>query len=133
LLGKEFFMSEATLAKTKKILVAVLVVGAVAGGTVGAVIANSPSHKVHTTTNSGQQITEIGYRGQNGVNALTLLERHAQVQTKHYSFGDFVTSIDGVPGNGPKYWTFYVNGRQASVGAGAYISKNSDKIDWKLQ
>jgi hypothetical protein len=62
-----------------------------------------------------------------------LLEKHATIQAKHYSFGYFVTSIDGVVGNGPKYWTFYVNGKEASVGASSYVTKNSDRINWKLQ
>jgi hypothetical protein len=44
-----------------------------------------------------------------------------------------VTSIDGTFGNGPKYWTFYVNGKQADVGASSYVTKSSDNIMWKLQ
>lgn len=96
-------------------------------------IANSPSHKAQTAVNAQQQITYISYHGQNGQTALALLEQHAQVQTKHYSFGDFVTSIDGSVGNGPKYWTFYINGKEASMGAGAYTTKSSDTISWKLQ
>ncbi|MGA3150525.1 MAG: DUF4430 domain-containing protein [Candidatus Saccharimonadales bacterium] len=89
--------------------------------------------QVHVIKNSQSQTTEISYKGENGKDALTLLKQHAQVQTKHYSFGDFVVSINGIAGNGPKYWTFYINGKEASVGAGAYITKNSDILDWKLQ
>ncbi|MGH7234405.1 MAG: DUF4430 domain-containing protein, partial [Candidatus Saccharimonadales bacterium] len=32
-----------------------------------------------------------------------------------------------------KYWTFYVNGKEASVGASSYVTKNSDRLTWKLQ
>lgn len=92
----------------------------------------NPYH-VQTVTNAQHQTTQISYQGENGQNALVLLERHADVQVKHYSFGDMVTSINGTPGNGPKYWIFYVNGQEASVGAGSYITKNSDTISWKLQ
>jgi len=134
-LGKArvFIMGRAALSKTKIfIIAAIIVVGGAAGGS-WALVVNSPSHKVQTVTNVAHQITQITYHGQNGVNALTLLKKHAHVQTKHYSFGDMVTSIDGTPGNGPKYWTFYVNGKEANVGAGSYTTKNSDTITWKLQ
>ena len=126
-------MSRATALKTK--LIAPIVVAVIALGGLGswAYIANSPSHKVETTRNSQQQTTYIKYQGQAGVNALALLKKHASVITKHYSFGDQVTAINGSTGNGPKYWTFYVNGKEASVGAGAYVTKTSDSISWKLQ
>ena len=90
-------------------------------------------NQVHVVQNTKSQTTEISYKGENGKDALTLLKRYATVKTKHYSFGDLVTAIDGTAGNGPKYWTFYINGQEASVGAGAYITKNSDILDWKLQ
>ena len=122
----------AQLLKTKLWLVVIIVVAlAGVGGGIWA-YSNNPGN-VHTTLNSQKQTTQISYQGQNGVNALTLLKKYATVKTKHYSFGDMVTSIDGTVGNGPKYWTFYVNNKEASVGAGSYTTKNSDTITWKLQ
>lgn len=125
-------MSRTAQNKLKTIVIAVVILAG-AGGVIGSVVANSPSHKVATSVNSQQQLTDIRYNGQKGVDALTLLKKHAMVQTKHYSFGDLVTSINGSQGNGPEYWTFYVNGRQANVGAGSYITKSTDKLEWKLQ
>jgi hypothetical protein len=89
--------------------------------------------QVQVVKNSQSQTTEISYKGENGKDALTLLKTHAQVQTKHYSFGDLVAAINGAAGNGPKYWTFYINGKEAQVGAGAYVTKSTDMLDWKLQ
>src|ERR1039458_7583105 len=108
--------------KTQAKVVSLVVLGVllVVGGGSWAVIGNSTGHKVQTTVNAQQQITYISYHGQNGQNALSLLKKHAQVQTKHYSFGDEVIVIDGSKGTGPKYWTFYINGKEADVGAGAY-------------
>lgn len=126
-------MGRVALAKTKTIIISVIVALVLAGGIVGAVVANSPSHKSHVTLNSQNQITSISYRGQNGQDALSLLKKHARVEAKHYSFGDLVTSINGTPGNGPKYWTLYDNGKMAQVGASSLITKNSDNIEWKLQ
>lgn len=117
----------------KTIVIAVVAILAIAGGVVGAVIANSPAHKVSSTLNAQHQLSDIKYNGQNGQNALDLLKKHADVTLKHYSFGDLVTSINGVAGNGPKYWTFYLNGKMAQVGAESYTTKSSDKIEWKLQ
>ena len=125
-------MGRAALFKTKLIIIATVVIAA-AGGGAWAYIANSPSHKVETVANMQHQLTQISYHGHDGIDALTLLKQHAAVQTKHYSFGDLVTSINGSVGSGPKYWTFYVNGKEASVGAGAYHSKNSDTLMWRLQ
>ena len=89
--------------------------------------------QVQVVKNSQSQTTEISYKGQSGKDALTLLKTHAQVQTKHYSFGDLVTAINGATGNGPKYWTFYINGKEAQLGAGTYVTKSTDMLDWKLQ
>ena len=85
------------------------------------------------TTVATSQTTEVSYQGQNGVDALTLLKKHAQVTTKTSSLGEYVTAINGNNGGGSKYWIFYVNGQEAQVGAGAYITKNADNIQWKLQ
>lgn len=123
-------MSRAAIIKTVVVSVAVAM-GATGAG--WAYVANSPSHKVQTVTNAQHQLTQLSYEGQGGQNALTLLKKHARVQTKHYSFGDMVVSINGVQGNGPKYWTFYINGKMASVGAGTYVTKSADRLAWKLQ
>lgn len=68
-----------------------------------------------------------------GENALEVLKRAHNVETKHYSFGDLVQSIDGVSGENGKYWIYYVNGKKASEGASVYLPKNGDKIEWKLE
>ena len=125
-------MSRTALSKTKISILAIVIIILAAGG-VWACIANSTSHKTYAVVNAQHQTTQLSYKGQDGVSALTLLKKHATVQTKHYSFGDMVTSINGTAGNGPKYWTFYVNGKQADVGAGSYTTKSSDTLMWKLQ
>jgi len=121
--------------KTQAKVVSLVVLGVllITGGGSWAVIGNSASHKVQTTVNTQQQLTYISYHGQNGQNALSLLKKHAAVQTKHYSFGDEVLAINGSKGTGPKYWTFYINSKEADVGAGAYTTKSSDILSWKLQ
>ena len=126
-------MSRPARSKIKIILAVVTIAVVAAAGVTWAYVSNSPSHKVEVTANAQKQITEITYRGEQGVDALSLLKRHATVQTKHYSFGDQVVSINGMTGNGPKYWTFYVNGKMSDTGAGAYKTKDGDKLTWRLQ
>jgi len=123
-------MSRAAILKTN--ILAVAVIAALGFGS-WAYIANQPNHKVSIITNAQHQTTQLSYHGQTGQTALALLKTHAAILTKHYSFGDMVTTIDGTKGTGPRYWTFYVNGKQAQVGAGTYITKNTDMLSWKLQ
>ena len=84
-------------------------------------------------TTEQAQTTYVQYQGVEGKNALDLLKQYAKVETKSYSFGDLVTSINGTQGNGPQYWSFYVNGKLSEVGAGSYVTKDTDSIEWKLQ
>jgi uncharacterized protein DUF4430 len=79
-------------------------------------------------------IAPISYQGEDGKTALELLKQKATVVTKDSSYGQYVDSINGVAGGtGGKYWTFYINGQQASVGAGAYTTKATDTITWKFE
>ena len=125
-------MNRAVLLKTKTVFVAALVALCVAGG-LGAYGIHQQSGAAQTVVDTAHALVRISYHGQDGIDALTLLKRHAAVTTKHYSFGDLVTTINGSAGNGPKYWTFYINGKEASIGAGTYISKDRDILEWKLQ
>lgn len=75
----------------------------------------------------------ITYKGVEGKTALAILKEKHKVDVKTYSFGDQVTGIDGSKGTGPKYWTFYLNGKMSDEGAGTYQTKASDIIEWKLE
>ncbi|HZJ34473.1 MAG TPA: DUF4430 domain-containing protein [Candidatus Angelobacter sp.] len=78
-------------------------------------------------TNDSKQIT---YQGKEGVTALVLLKQIAEIETDG---SGLITSIDGVAAN-PKnqYWEFFINDKSASEGAGSYITKDSNTINWKL-
>jgi hypothetical protein len=34
---------------------------------------------------------------------------------------------------GQEFWALYVNGKQSEVGAGVYVTKNDDVIEWRLE
>ncbi len=77
--------------------------------------------------------TAIKYNGQEGKNALELLKAKYTVETKSYgSAGEFVESINGIKPDTKHFWKFFINGKSASVGAGSYVTKDSDVLEWKL-
>ncbi len=87
-----------------------------------------------TKTNDGVQVpaTVITYQGQDGKNALELLQAGHRVEVKHYSFGDLVTSVDGMAPDMTHFWAMYVNGQFSQVGASAYQTKSTDQIRWQI-
>jgi hypothetical protein len=94
----------------------------------------APVHSAQKAAVRPQPATTISYSGQEGKSALALLKQHATITTKDSSYGPYVDSVNGVAGGtSGKYWTFYVNGAQASVGADAYVTHSTDKIVWKFE
>lgn len=51
----------------------------------------------------------------------------------HSGLGYFVNRINGVTGGFGKYWIYYVNDKEASVGVSNYILKDGDIISWKQE
>ncbi|MEK7637370.1 MAG: DUF4430 domain-containing protein [Patescibacteria group bacterium] len=72
----------------------------------------------------------VTYAGQDGKNALELLQSTHQVDV---STQGFVNAIDGKKPGDRQFWAFYVNCKQAEVGAKDYQTTNGDKIEWKLE
>jgi Domain of unknown function (DUF4430) len=124
-------MGRVALTKIKLLIAAIVILAVGAGAAAGYHMLVATD--VQTVTNAQHQLTQISYKGKNGVDAMTLLKQHATVVVKHYSFGDMVASINGTPGNGPKYWMFYVNGKESEVGASTYQTKSTDTLKWVLQ
>lgn len=79
--------------------------------------------------------TEISYHAQPGITSLEQLKSEAKnVLTQESEYGELVDSVEGHKGgtNGA-YWSFYVNGEMAQVGAGSYVQEEGDYIEWKFQ
>lgn len=72
------------------------------------------------------------YKGVDGKNALELLKASHTVDAKHYSFGDLVTSIDGITPDSSHFWAMYVNDQFSQVGASSYTTKSTDTIKWEV-
>jgi hypothetical protein len=70
-----------------------------------------------------------------GKTALDLLHKTTTIQTEGEGKNAFVVEINGRKADQQKreFWAFYVNGKQAELGAGSYIIKNNDAIEWKIE
>src|SRR6185369_14025822 len=89
---------------------------------------NAPANQVLQTGGS------ISYKGEQGKTALELLRASHRVETKTFKgVGEFVQSIDGVTPDSKHFWSFYVNGQPATVGADQYKTQDSDTLSWKLE
>lgn len=101
---------------------------------IGIVYAFTRPVQAPTTSQTAQQVptSTVTYQGQEGKNALDLLNASHRVDSKHYSFGDMVTGIDGVSPDANHFWAMYVNDQFSQVGASAYVTKSTDTIKWQV-
>lgn len=59
-------------------------------------------------------------------------ENNFSFKAKEYSsLGIFIEEINGIKGIPGKYWIYYVNNIEASVGVSKYVLKSGDIISWK--
>ena len=105
-----------------------------------AVAVNRPveSQKNTTTpvvTKTVTQADVVSYTGEKDKTALVQLKTVASgVVTKSSSYGEYVDAIGSLKGGQDgKYWSFYIDGKMASVGGDAYVSKGGEKIEWKFE
>ena len=122
----------------KKWLFYVILVGLAIIGTVATLYfqgLNKPATNNQTETVVTQSNPEyVSYVAIEGKTSLEQLKTSAtNVQTKTTSYGEYVDTIGSlVGGTDGKYWTFYIDGVMANVGAGSYIQKGGEKIEWKF-
>jgi len=74
----------------------------------------------------------IAYEGEDGKTALELLKSRASVRTSSSPLGELVEEINGVRSDNGYYLIYYINGSMAKTGAGNYLTKTGDRIEWKL-
>lgn len=77
----------------------------------------------------------VSYQGIDDQTALALLKQYTTVGTEEYpGLGEYVVSINEVVADSTdNYWSFYVNGDAAQVGAGDYTTKVTDTVEWRLE
>lgn len=94
---------------------------------------NTPTANTNVAVNTNAATSYL-YSGQDGKTALELLKTaYPNTTTKSSgSLGEQVMSINGKEAKSNEYWQFLVNGTAATVGAGSYVTKSTDMIEWRL-
>ncbi len=86
------------------------------------------------TVDSSEDGKVVTYTGVAGEDALTTLRGLAEVVTEDSDFGAFVTTINGIEADSnSEFWAFYVDGKQASVGADSFEAEGGEEIEWRLE
>lgn len=85
-----------------------------------------------TATTSKTISNHFFYKGETGKNALEILKQKASIEQDN---SGMVSSVNGRKADLVKheYWAFYVNGSLAQAGAADYQTKDSDKIEWRIE
>jgi hypothetical protein len=89
------------------------------------------SYTVYQLINNNNTIHQLPQKQ----TALVLLQKTHKITISGEGVNAFVTSIDGLVADSIKkqFWAFYINGKQAMVGAGSYYLQPNDKIEWKIE
>lgn len=111
------------------VVIVILMAGFVVASQQSTTLKPTPT-PIFTPTTQPQET--ISYKGKEGIDALTRLKEQATVEQEA---SGLVVSINGRKAESEKreYWAFYVNGELAPVGPAQYVTKNGDKIEWKIE
>jgi hypothetical protein len=84
---------------------------------------------------SGEKKKDVSLLVPEGTTALDLLTQTNPVVKKGEGSNAFITTIGKKQADDAKheYWSFYVNGKPSSIGAGSYKLKSNDMIIWKIK
>jgi hypothetical protein len=89
---------------------------------------------INAFDSNGTPIFEGLFQVEKGKNALELMKEKMEVETKEFSFGEFVESINGVkPVEGKEYWALYVNGDYSNVGISMIELFEDTNIEWRIE
>jgi glucose uptake protein GlcU len=122
----------------KKIILTSLAFTVFIFGIVMIVSSNNPQKSVQSVKISVQpsqikpNLKYFSYQGQENIDALTLLK---QITSLKMDNSGLVTSINGreAQARNKEFWAFYINGKMSQVGPAQYITKSTDKIEWKIE
>ena len=100
--------------------------------------AEAPAKTVATNTQKTSEVKSasiVQFTAVTGKTVLEQLKAQAEVGVKNDpTYGPFVESINGIKsGTDKKYWSFYVDGQMANVGAGEYVTKGGEHVVWKFE
>lgn len=100
--------------------------------TQNSVVKNIVTQKINFGSDKPVETIEVEFDADESV--LSILRRTNDIKVKEYSFGTIVESIDElVNGTDNKNWMYFVNEKEATVGAGDYKVNAGDVIEWRFK
>lgn len=76
---------------------------------------------------------EVSVQTIEGMNAFDLLNQNAELEFQQYSFGKFITGINGVKPKENEYWALYVNGIYSDKGIEAITLDKDTEILFRIE
>jgi hypothetical protein len=126
--------------KKSTITVLIVLLALFAGGTAGILQnlsdgAQAPQNKSVAAETKVKAATIVTFTAAPDKTVLEQLQAREKVTIKQDpQYGAFVESINGLKsGTDNKYWSYYVNGQMANIGAGEYKTAGSEEIVWKFE
>ena len=125
--------------RTRNALIGLLMAIVLVGGSWAAIArknhTNTPAATPTPTASATPDINvtkSASFTGVEGEIALVTLKKQFTVETKEFSgLGEYVNAINGLTADAGHYWSFYVNGASADVGASAYTAKAGDQLEFR--
>ena len=116
------------------VLLVLLFVAITNGLTIGSQSPYITFHKSDVLPATQPPRDSLSYKGETGVDALTILEKKQHAWIEQNSSG-LIIAINGRKADPGKheYLAFYVNGKMANVGPASYITKDTDTIMWEIE
>jgi hypothetical protein len=116
-----------------------LILALLTAGTAGAlsILGRSEPPTSNAPLAVGAQVepaTTVRFTAQADKTVLEQLQQVGKVTTKDSQYGPFVESINGFTGGTDnKYWSYYVDGQMANIGAGEYRTIGGEEIIWRFE
>ena len=67
---------------------------------------------------------------------MTKLQNEGRVNFKDKNYigmGKLIEELNGIRGDGDRFWIYYVNGKQAKIGVSNYKINPGDVVSWKYE
>jgi hypothetical protein len=125
--------------KIKTTIIAVFSAVVLAIGVTAVVLTNQPTQSNETAVADAQKVEaaqseRLEFTAEADKTVLEQTEAKARVVTKGSDYGPYVDSINDIQGGTDnKYWSFYVNGQLAPIGAAEYVTEGGETIEWKFE
>ncbi|MFH0972219.1 MAG: DUF4430 domain-containing protein [Candidatus Micrarchaeota archaeon] len=92
--------------------------------------------KINVVIYDGERNLSQQIDAEQGISALRAFQKVANLTIKQYSFGAYVSAVNGLAenkGNNGKYWQYYVDGKLPMVAIDNYLINSSAKLEFRYE